>query len=50
MNAIIKQAWINKDKKIISFETTSGGWLYTAEESSFWKTVVILCDQGYRIQ
>lgn len=50
MNAIYKQAWINREDKIISFETPSGGWLYTAEESSFWKMVVALCNQGYRIQ
>lgn len=46
----MKRAWIDENKKIISFFQIESGQLLEAETPVFWKKVISLCKSGYRIQ
>ena len=46
----LKQAWIDRDGKLISFHSIDSGQVMEAEETTFWKKIVSLTYIGYRIQ
>lgn len=45
-----QHAWMDHDKKIISFHQIESGQLLEAEEPLFWEKIIILCRTGYRVQ
>lgn len=46
----MKTAWIDHGKRILSFTVLAGAQCYRAEESPFWKQVLLLMHKGYRVQ
>ena len=46
----LKQAWIDRNGKLISFHSIDSGPVMEAEETTFWKKIVSLTYIGYRIQ
>ncbi len=46
----IRQAWIDRDGKIISFHPIDSGQLLKAPEQLFWERIISLSNTGYRIQ
>lgn len=46
----MKTAWIDHGNRILSFTVLAGAQRYCAEESPFWKQVLLLMHQGYRVQ
>lgn len=46
----IKSAWIDRDKKIVSFHAIPGWEIYTAPEKDFWKMITFMMSNGYRAQ
>lgn len=46
----LRQAWIDRDRKIISFHPVDSGQLIEDRESLFWEKVISLTRTGYRIQ
>ena len=46
----LKQAWIDRNGKLISFHSIDSGLVMEAEETTFWKKIVSLTYIGYRIQ
>lgn len=46
----IKRAWIDKEKRIISFSCLPNADDYRAEEPAFWQEIVLLMKSGYRVQ
>lgn len=45
-----RQAWIDRDGKIISFHPIDSGQLLKAPEPLFWEKIISLSNTGYRIQ
>lgn len=46
----IKCAWIDKEKRIISFSCLPNADDFHAEELAFWQEIVLLMKSGYRVQ
>lgn len=46
----VKRAWIDKEKRIISFSCLPNADDYRAEELTFWQEIVLLMKSGYRVQ
>lgn len=46
----VKHAWIDKEKRIISFSCLPNADDYRAEEPAFWQEIVLLMKSGYRVQ
>lgn len=46
----MKEAWIDREKKIISFRLVEGAEYYEAEELIFWDYIKELVFYGYRLQ
>ncbi len=46
----IRQAWIDRDGKLISFHPIDTGQLLKAPEQLFWERIISLSNTGYRIQ
>lgn len=46
----VKHAWIDKEKRIISFSCLPNADDFRAEELAFWQEIVLLMKSGYRIQ
>ena len=46
----LRQAWIDRDGKLISFHPIDSGQLLEDEEATFWENVISLPHIGYRIQ
>ena len=46
----LKQAWIDRDGKLISFHSIDSGQVMEAEETTCWKKSGSLTYIGYRIQ
>ena len=46
----LRQAWIDRDGKLISFHPIDSGQLLEDEEATFWENVISLTHIGYRIQ
>lgn len=49
-STILKKAWIDEDRRIISFTSTEHARDYLAEEQAFWQQIAALMHSGYRIQ
>lgn len=45
-----RQAWIDRDGKLISFHPIDSGQLLKAPEPLFWERIISLSNTGYRIQ
>lgn len=45
-----RQAWIDRDGKIISFHPIDSGQLLETSEQLFWERIIFLSNIGYRIQ
>jgi len=50
MEKVLKKAWIDEEKKIVSFEFLQGAVVYTALEAEFWRKVMALVGKGYALQ
>lgn len=46
----VKHAWIDKEKRIISFTQLPEADNFLAEEPVFWKQIIALMRSGYRVQ
>ena len=46
----VKHAWIDKEKRIISFSCLPNADDYRAEEPAFWQEIVLLMKSGYPIK
>lgn len=47
---MIKHAWIDEERKIVSFHRMAGSHRYTDEEASFWRHIMNLVDRGFLLQ
>ena len=45
-----REAWLDKENRIVSFHEIPGGRYYSAEEHDFWQIIVSLILAGYRVQ
>ena len=48
--APLRQAWIDRDGKLISFHPIESGQLLKAKEALFWARIFYLSGIGYRVQ
>lgn len=48
--AKLKNAWIDEEKRIISFTCLENAEVYLAEEEAFWSRILRLMRSGYRMQ
>ncbi|MGM9603438.1 MAG: hypothetical protein ACI3XG_00050 [Faecousia sp.] len=46
----LKNAWIDEEKRIISFTCLENAEVYLAEEEAFWNQILRLMRSGYRMQ
>lgn len=46
----LKNAWIDEEKRIISFTSMENAQLYLAKEDDFWCRILRLMHSGYRMQ
>lgn len=46
----LKKAWLIRETKVVSFHEVEGSELYEAEEDEFWKYIISLMNQEYRMQ
>lgn len=46
----IKNAWVDQNKQIISFQRMNGAIVYTAREADFWQQILCWMRAGYRVQ
>ena len=46
----LKNAWIDEEKRIISFTRLENAEIYLAEEKPFWDRILRLMHSGYRMQ
>ena len=44
------EAWMDEEKRIVSFHEIPGSRYYSAEEHDFWPVIVSLILAGYRVQ
>ena len=44
------EAWLDEEKRIVSFHEIPGSRYYSAEEHDFWQVIVSLILAGYRVQ
>ena len=44
------EAWMDEEKRIVSFHEISDSRYYSAEENDFWKVIVGLIMTAYRVQ
>ena len=44
------EAWMDEEKRIVSFHEIPGSRYYSAEEHDFWQVIVSLILAGYRVQ
>lgn len=47
---IFFEAWLDEEKRIVSFHEIPGSRYYSAEEHDFWQVIVDLILAGYRVQ
>ena len=47
---IFFEAWLDEEKRIVSFHEIPGSRYYSAEEHDFWQVIVGLIVTGYRVQ
>ena len=47
---IFFEAWLDEEKRIVSFHEIPGSRYYSAEEHDFWQKIVSLILSGYRVQ
>ena len=47
---IFFEAWLDEEKRIVSFHEIPGSRYYSAEEHDFWHMIVSLILAGYRVQ
>ena len=45
-----REAWMDEEKRIVSFHEIPGSRYYSAEEHDFWQVIVSLILAGYRVQ
>ena len=45
-----REAWMDEEKRIVSFHEIPGSRYYSAEEHDFWQVIVSLVLAGYRVQ
>ena len=45
-----REAWLDEEKRIVSFHEIPGSRYYSAEEHDFWQMIVSLILAGYRVQ
>lgn len=48
--SIWKKAWIDTEKRIVSFQQIGQADCYTADEINFWPHIMALVNVGYRLQ
>lgn len=44
------EAWMDEEKRIVSFHEVPNSWYYSAEEHDFWQVIVSLILAGSRVQ
>lgn len=44
------EAWLDEEKRIVSFHEVPNSWYYSAEEHDFWQVIVSLILAGSRVQ
>lgn len=49
-SAKLKNAWIDEERRIISFTLLENAEVYLAEEKTFWDRILHLMHAGYRMQ
>lgn len=49
-SAPMKTVWIDENNRIISFSTMEHAQMYCAEESVFWKRILVLMQEKYKVQ
>ena len=47
---IFFEAWLDEEKRIVSFHEIPGSRYYSAGENDFWQMIVSLIMTGYRVQ
>lgn len=47
---IFFEAWLDEEKRIVSFHEIPGSRYYSAEEHDFWQVIVSLILAGYQVQ
>lgn len=48
-NIRTKKAWVDEEKKVISFHEIPGCKIYTAAETDFWPLVLTLMGRGFLV-
>lgn len=48
--AELKSAWIDQEKRIVSFTVLENAEVFLAEEERFWSQILQLMHSGYRMQ
>lgn len=46
---VLKSAWIDEAKRLVSFVSIQDAEIYTAPEEEFWAQILIWMRQNYRI-
>ena len=47
---IFFEAWLDEEKRIVSFHEIPGSRYYSAEKHDFWQMIIDLILAGYRVQ
>lgn len=50
MKRMQNEAWMDEEKRIVSFHEIPGSRYYSAGENDFWQMIVSLILAGYRVQ